>query len=81
MSQTMARTSEGVTATVVDELATEKGVGVYDVAPLFETVDPDAIDRLFADETGDHVRVEFVHEGCRVRIDGGHVEVEAADGV
>lgn len=77
MSQTMVRTAEGVTGTVVEELASAKGVGVFDVAPLFESVDPDALEQLFADEAGDHLAVEFTHDGYRVRIDGGRVSVEA----
>lgn len=80
MSQTMVGRTEGVTAVVVDELADAAGVGVDDFAPLFETVDPDALDRLFAEAAmADHVTVEFCHAGYRITIDGGRVSVESVD--
>lgn len=80
MSQTVVRHSMGVTETVVEELATAKGVGVFDVTPLFDSVDPDALEQLFADgAAANHLSVEFTHDGYRVRIDGGHVSVEAVE--
>lgn len=80
MSQTMVRTADGVTGAVVEKLATEKGVDVFDVSPLFESVDPDALEQLFADgAAADHLAVEFTHDGYRVRIDGGRVSLEPTD--
>lgn len=79
MSQTMVREPETVTAAVVEKLADAEGVGVYDVAPLVESVDPDALEALFDEGTADDVFVEFSHEGYRVTIDGGDVTVEPAD--
>lgn len=80
MSQTVVRTAEGVTGTVVEELASAKGVDVFEVSPLFDSVDPDALEQLFADGAAvDHVAVEFTHDGYRVRIDGGRVSIEPAD--
>lgn len=80
MSQTVVRTPEGVTGTVVEELASAEGVDVFDVSPLFDSVDPDALEQLFADGAPtDHVAVEFTHDGYRVRIDGGRVSIEPTD--
>lgn len=80
MSQTMVNGSERVTATVVEKIADAEGRRVYDVAPLFESIDPDALEAIFADRTSaDHVTVEFSHAGYRVRIDGGRVSIERSD--
>lgn len=77
MSQTMVNESERVTATVVEEIADAEGRRVYDVTPLFESVDPDALETIFSDPaSADHVTVEFSHAGYRVRIDGGRVSIE-----
>lgn len=73
----MARQRETVTATVVEKIANAEGGGVYDVAPLFESIDPDALEAIFADQApSDHVTVEFSHAGYRVRVEGGRVTVE-----
>lgn len=79
MSQQMVREPETVTAAVVERLAEAEGVDVLDVAPLVESIDPDALETLFGDGTADHVSVEFYHAGYRVSIDGGRISVEAAD--
>lgn len=77
MSQTMVNGSERVTATVVEKIADAEGGPVYDVAPLFESIDPDALEAIFANPaSADHVTVEFTHAGYRVRIDGGRVSIE-----
>lgn len=77
MPETMAREPETVTATVVEKIAAAEGDPVYDVAPLFESIDPDALEAMFADPaTADHVAVEFSHGGYRVRIEGGRVSLE-----
>lgn len=38
--------------TIIDALATAKGVNTTDLPPLFEIVDPDAIDSLFSNHNG-----------------------------
>lgn len=81
MSQTMTRGPETVTAAVVEEIADAEGVAVFDVAPLFENIDPDALEAMFADPAAaDHVTVEFSHSGYRVTIDGGRISIETPDG-
>lgn len=61
---------------IVLELAETLNVDPLDISPLANTIDPDAIDRLFG-STGNGTprrggRVEFVHDGCTVvvRFDG-----------
>lgn len=78
MAQTMERQSESVTAAVVERIADIESVGVYDVAPLFESIDPDALETIFAESSSsEHVRIEFSHAGYRVTIDGGRVSIDA----
>lgn len=79
MSQTMVREPETVTAAVVEKLAEAEGVDVYDVPPLVETVDPDALKALFDEGPAADAFVEFTHAGYHVAIDGGDVSVEPAD--
>lgn len=77
MPQTMVRQSKSVTASVVEKIADAEGVGEYDIEPLFESVDPDALETIFADPaTAEHTTVEFVHAGYHVTIDGGSISVD-----
>jgi len=61
--------SEAVVAAVAEATDRDK----TDLRPLFERVDPDALDRLFAPTAGDagrasNGRVRFRFEGCDVSI-------------
>lgn len=47
----------------------------FDV-PLYDAVDPDAIDALFEDEASNDLRVSFSYESYRVSLEGGHCYVE-----
>lgn len=77
MPRTMMRQPRSVTASVVEKIADAEGVGVYDIEPLFESVDPDALETVFEDSpAADHVTVEFVHSGYHVTIDGGRISVD-----
>lgn len=81
MRQTMVGESKSVTADVVEEIADAEGVDVLNTKPLFESVDPDALETIFEDPaTTDGVRIDFVHDGYQVTIDGGRVSVEEHDG-
>ena len=82
MPQTMVRQTKSLTGTIVEELADANGVDVYEVPPLIESVDPDALEKLFAEsEHADHVTIEFSHAGHRIVVDGGRVSIDPdADG-
>lgn len=78
MPQTMVRQSRSVTGEIVEQLADAAGVGVLDVPPLIESVDPDALEKLFAEsDAAEQVSIEFNHAGHRVTVDGGRVAVES----
>jgi hypothetical protein len=71
---TVAETTSG---TVVERVAAEADTTPTALEPLYERVDPDALERFVAslDDAGAGA-VRFSYEGCDVRIDGdGSVEV------
>lgn len=63
---------------VVDEVANVLNADPLDLDPLYETIDPEALDSLFqsSSETGAVGRVEFEYEDCLVTVfDTGDVTV------
>lgn len=67
-----------VSSCVVQEVADTLGVGRLELDPLFETIDPDALDSLFQTPEPAHHddRVEFSMEGCQVTVFGtGRIDV------
>lgn len=80
MSQMMVGRSKSITARVVEEIANEEDAGELEIEPLFESVDPDALETIFADpQSAEHVTVEFVHSGYHVTIAGGRISVDHHD--
>ncbi len=73
-----------VSGTVVTGIARTLGVEPFDLAPLYDTVDPDALDALFDDArdppTGGRSYVRFVSNGCSVLVTpDGEVRVRRAN--
>jgi hypothetical protein len=64
---------EAITERVVEAVAVRDGVSVAELPPLYETVDPDALEVLFRDTTGT-LCFEYHEYEVRVDHDGG-VEV------
>ncbi|WP_435552086.1 HalOD1 output domain-containing protein [Natrinema sp. CGMCC1.2065] len=63
---------ETVSSAVVNVIATHRNVDPVDLPPLYEWIDPDAIDALFEPtRTGGprHGRLEFDYDGQRVAVD------------
>jgi ethanolamine ammonia-lyase large subunit len=70
------RDAQSVAAQVVDAVADATGDSVLSLDPLYEVVDPDALESLF--QVGTTGRVEFVYEGCEVVVHAdGDVDVAA----
>ena len=74
--------SEGLVATVVDAVARERGVDAVELPPLYESIDPDALNALFEPtEVRDEVVtgvVHFEYAGCAVEAYAdGRVAVES----
>lgn len=60
-----------VSEEVVLSVAAAKGVDPLELDPLFDVIDPEALDALYerdADRTGSPRRVEFTYEGHRVAV-------------
>ncbi len=66
--------TELMSVEIVQAVADAADTDPTDVKPLFETLDPDALDALFASASGD-VIVEFELAGYRVRA-GEQIAVE-----
>lgn len=82
--------SEGIAAqriedrpsvTVVDALSREEGVDPLELdTPLYDVVDPEALDALLEESDADDVTVSFTYESYDVTIDGDRLVVsEVAD--
>lgn len=73
MEEAVRRTVDGAetpTTVVVGAIADAHGVGTGEVAPLHDSVDPDALNSLFEPTTrrSRAGTVEFEHHGCRVEL-------------
>lgn len=81
----LAVDSQPVSQTVVLAVAEATGDDAMELPPLYDTVDPDALNRLFEDRTDSIERLggsfEFAYAGCdvTVRADGTVDVVLAAD--
>lgn len=72
---------------ITEVVAASTGADPSELRPLYEVVDPDALDRVFAPTNSDGERttrtghVVFRYEGCRVRVtaDGCVVTTPAED--
>jgi hypothetical protein len=77
---TGAAADESVTETVVEAVAEETGRDPFDLPPLYEAVDADALNRLvdrIRGDRGSNLTVSFVVAGCTVEVAGaGEVRVE-----
>lgn len=70
---------------VVCAVANANGVDTTDLEPLYDSIDPEALDALF--KPGVDGTVRFAYEGCdvvvhgdgNVRVDGAEVDVNAVE--
>lgn len=74
-NDTRAGCNADLNTRIVYELADERGVDPLELDPLYDAVDPDALERLFSAPTSVD-RVEFTVGDCKVIVSGdGTVEV------
>lgn len=75
---TVGRTEgRSISVTVVELVAAETGLDPLELPPLGNTVDPEALDRLFADGAATEASAQFRFAGCRVSVSAdGMVTVE-----
>jgi len=68
--------SERMVSAIVSGVAACTGRGVTDLPPLYDVVDPEALERVFASLSGSRRRsndgrIVFTYAGCEVMVDGG----------
>lgn len=67
------------TTAIISALAAATNTDPEEMVPLYQSIDPDALNTLFA-RTSQEARVEFEHEGSRVEVhSSGCVIVELQD--
>jgi len=69
--------SERMVSAIVSGVAACTGRGVTDLPPLYNVVDSEALERVFASPPGSRRhsndrRFVFTYAGCEVMVDGGH---------
>ncbi|SIR63192.1 hypothetical protein SAMN05421858_3016 [Haladaptatus litoreus] len=64
--------NEPISTVIAETIANHKGVDPADLEPLYETIDPDALDALFAHRTDGTARttgqITFVHAGYEITV-------------
>ena len=60
----------------IEAVTTAKGVDPDTLPPLYDAVDPDALDDLLGDPRRDDVQVSFSYADCDVTVERGLVTVE-----
>lgn len=70
--------SESLSTKVVTEVAEAKGISPMDIQPpLHDTIDPSALDTLFANKASRVGRISFNYNGCEVTVESsGEVNVQ-----
>ncbi|WP_247730830.1 HalOD1 output domain-containing protein [Halovivax limisalsi] len=64
---------------ITDAIADATGREPFELEPLYETIDPEALSALFAERETADVSITFQYEGHAVRIDeAADVHVDAA---
>jgi hypothetical protein len=66
---------------VIERVAAGEGVDQTNIAPLYEAIDPDALDRLVEASQGDDgaLTIQFTYQGYDVTVTGGGVVHLARD--
>jgi hypothetical protein len=64
---------------VVEALADAAGVSRTELPPLFESIDPDALERVY-ETTGTESYIRFHHAGFDIGVDGNGVVTVQKDG-
>jgi len=66
---TLRRSATQLTLVITDLIGAQRGCCATDLAPLYDAVDPEALDRLFDDRfSGSERTVSFEYEGYNVTV-------------
>lgn len=63
-----AEQHESPSEAIVSTIASEKRVAETDLPPLYEQVDPEALDKIVTGYSGDGIQVSFTYSGYHVHI-------------
>lgn len=62
---------------VITEVAEVRGISPIDAPPLYDTIDPEALDALFAGQDRTSGQVSFRYNGCTVTVgSSGQISVQ-----
>lgn len=76
-SATLDYHTDSISLRVIDALADATNTDASELEPLYDVVDPEALDQLFRSDSGGDVRVEFEYHGMLVDVRGdGTVTVD-----
>ncbi|OLZ42489.1 hypothetical protein A6E15_16640 [Natrinema saccharevitans] len=76
-SATLDYHTDSISLRVIDALADATNTDASELEPLYDVVDPEALDQLFQSGSGADVRVEFEYYGMLVEVRGdGTVTVD-----
>ena len=68
--ETLSEVGRSIPVVVVERLAATKGCGPEALPSLYQSVDPDALERLVTKDTESGLMdVSFSHAGCQVTVD------------
>ncbi|WP_226039745.1 HalOD1 output domain-containing protein [Natrinema sp. DC36] len=74
---TVEHYSDSISLRVVEALATATGTAAHELEPLYNVVDPEALDQLFERDTNDGIRVTFEYGDSLVEVrSNGTVSVD-----
>ncbi|SEQ72720.1 HalOD1 output domain-containing protein [Natrinema salaciae] len=60
--------SDSISLRIVDAIAEATDTDVYELEPLYNVVDPEALDQLFRPDSAVDIRVEFEYGGLLVEV-------------
>lgn len=60
--------SDSISLRIVEALADATNTDAHELEPLYNVVDPEALDRLCGPDSSDGVRVEFEYDGVLVEV-------------
>lgn len=60
--------SDSISLRIVEALADATGTDAHDLEPLYNVVDPEALDRLCDPDSSTGVRVKFEYDGAVVEV-------------
>lgn len=71
--------AESLTEAIVGTVSEREDCDPLELPPLYESIDPDAVEAVMTDVTGEDVReeicLEFSYAGYKFAVDGGEVRI------